>query len=175
MKQNNNPTTVDALYFSQFDETQKAMAASMQSLLCCKQIISEANLQSVLDCGSGLSSVLFHSTFNDVVTVDDNAQWAEKTKQFIKEHIGKQIEISTIDSITSQFDFVFYDYGGIEARIFYFKKALGACNGYMYLDDMHISYYRAYVEAKTKGLEMIYLPQTVDEYGRYGAILRKNR
>jgi hypothetical protein len=170
---NTEAMTLDELYLSKFHSSQKAMAASMQALLCCRQIIREANLQSILDCGSGLSSVVFHSEFDQVVTVDDDAGWAAKTQQFIKEHLGKEIVISNLNSISQRFDFIFYDYGSIESRIFHFRKALNACSQLMYLDDMHITYYREYVETKTRGFKIIYLPETVDEFGRYGAILKK--
>lgn len=165
--------SLDELYLSKFDSSQKAMAASMQALLCCNQIVREANLKSILDCGSGLSSVVFHSEFDHVVTVDDDAGWAAKTRQFIQEHLGKDVAISNLTSISHRFDFIFYDYGSIESRIFHFWKAFNACSGLMYLDDMHITYYREYVETKSRGFEIIYLPQTVDEFGRYGAILKK--
>jgi hypothetical protein len=166
--------TIDELYFSRFHTSQKAMAASIQSLTCCRQVIKEAKLQTILDCGSGLSSVVFHSEFEQVVTVDDDAGWAAKTSQLIQEFLGKDIEISTLDNINNPFDFVFYDYGGIETRIFHFKKALQLCTRLMYIDDLHITYYREYVETKTRNYKLIYLPQSLDEFGRYGAILRKN-
>lgn len=166
--------TIDELYLSRFPSSQKAMAASIQAITCCRQIIQEAGLQTILDCGSGLSSVVFHSEFEQVITVDDDAGWAAKTKQFIQEYLEKDINISAIDNINGQFDFVFYDYGGIETRIFHFRKALSLCSKLMYIDDMHITYYREYVEAKTRNYQLIYLPQSLDEFGRYGAILKKN-
>lgn len=165
--------TIDELYLSRFPPSQKAMAASIQSITCCRQIIQEAGLQTILDCGSGLSSVVFHSEFEQVVTVDDDAGWAARTKQFLQEYLDKNINISTIDNITDRFDFVFYDYGGIESRIFHFRKALTLCSKLMYIDDMHITYYREYVEAKTRSCQLIYLPQSLDEFGRYGAIVKK--
>lgn len=162
------------LYFEKFGPDQKAMAASLESLLVCGELIEAHNCKRILDAGSGLSSLYFHSHFTDVTTVDDNLYWADVTKRFVGEKLDKEISVSPIETLYGQqFDFVCYDYGGIETRIYNFKKALELCSGIMYVDDLHIGYYRAYVEAKTKDYKLQFLPRSLDEFGRYGAVLSR--
>lgn len=161
-------------YFNKFGPTQKAMAASLESLIVCGGLIEANRCKDILDAGSGLSSLYFHSHFDDVTTIDDNPYWADISRQFVGEKLDKDISISTIEMLEERkFDFVFYDYGGIETRIYNFKKALDLCSGLMYVDDLHIGYYREYVEAKTKGLKIKFIPTSVDEFGRYGAVISK--
>jgi len=163
-------------FFMEFGEAQKPMAASVQSLQFCTNLIRKENVQHILDSGSGLSSVIFHSEFDDVCTIDDDPYWAEKTSRFIAANINKEVDIGPIGPVGHRtFPFIFYDYGGIETRIYYFKKVLEMCDRYLFIDDMHINYYREYVQAKTKGYVLKFVPETVDEYGRYGALLIKDK
>lgn len=159
-------------YFKMFGINQKKMAASIQSLECCKEIIEAKKVNTILDAGSGLSSAIFHSAYENVVTIDDDSFWASKTKAFILVELQKNIDISTISSFSNQkFDFVFYDYGSMETRIYYFKQALAMCNRFFYIDDMHVTYYREYIQTKYSQYRLVFLPETIDEYGRYGALI----
>jgi predicted O-methyltransferase YrrM len=164
-------------YFSEFGEDQKPMAASIQSLEFCGNLIKENEISSVLDAGSGLSSVYFHSTYpTQTTTIDDQPVWANKTKSFLQSHLNTTISIQDISSIEPHsFDFIFYDYGNMETRIYFLKYVLERCNKILYLDDMHVTYYRQYVETKFRHQRITFLPQTVDEYGRFGAIITKQR
>lgn len=165
---------IESMYLKNFAENQKAMAASIQSLEYCRSVINEYKLSTVLDAGSGLSSFFFHHHFKNVTTIDDNEQWANKTKEVIKKELNLDIPIKQIDCLNDKvFDFVFYDYGDIETRIFFFKQALKLCRYVMYIDDIHIDFYRGYIESRCKNLKLVYIPQSIDEFGRYGAILIK--
>lgn len=162
-------------YFEMFAANQKAMAASIQSLKCCEDIINVGQLKSILDCGSGVSTVFFHTKFDNVTTIDNSQEWGTVTKNFLLNTLNKDIVITTIEHLEENtFDFIFYDYGDIETRIYYFKQALEKCKKILYLDDMHISFYREYVESRAKKYKLRYLPNSVDEYGRYGAIIIKS-
>lgn len=161
-------------YFMEFDKAQRAMAASPESLLYCLDFIEQHNVESVLDAGSGLSSVLFHDQLPNVCTVDDNPAWRQKTSEMLLKLLNKNISISDIDNTEEKsFDFVFYDYGDIETRIYNFKKALSMTKRYMYIDDMHVDFYYGYIKSRSKPYGFTVVDETKDEYGRFGAILLK--
>lgn len=163
-------------YFEELGEVQKPMSASVQSLIFCGELIKSQNIKTILDAGSGLSSIYFHSNFNNVVTIDDNIFWAEKTKAFIASYLQKDIEIRAIELLNSKnFEFIFYDYGNIETRIFNFPRVLELSERFVYIDDMHVIYYRDYIRAKSRKYTLQFLPGTVDEYGRFGALITKGR
>jgi hypothetical protein len=161
-------------YFTEFGENQRPMAASYQSLLFCGELIRSENITTILDAGSGLSSVYFHLKFDNVLSVDDDAGWADKTRAFVSDNINKSIVINPLTSVKDEkFDFVFYDYGNIETRIYYFLTALEMSRRFFYIDDVHVSYYREYIHAKCKKYNLKFLPATMDQYGRYGALIIK--
>lgn len=163
------------LYFERFEESQKAMAASIESLDFCKNLIHKHSAESILDAGSGLSSLYFHKHFDTVTTVDDNEDWAKKTTSIVKKELDKTITVGLIDDLPleRQFDFVFYDYGDIETRIFHFKRALSLTRRCLYIDDIHVPFFRSYIESRSRPYTLKFIPQTVDEFGRYGALLIK--
>lgn len=162
-------------YLTDFGSNQAAMAASPESLAYCVNTIREGNYSTILDAGSGLSSVIFHTHFSNVKTIDDDELWGKQTQRFMQESLGKQVDIYSIKDVAhEQFDFIFYDFGGIETRIYYYELLLHLCKGALYIDDMHIGYFRDYVTAKSKGYTLKILEEeTKDEFGRFGAILVK--
>lgn len=163
-------------YFHEFDAAQRAMAASPQSLSYCEKLINESKVTSILDAGSGLSSLFFHSRYENVTSLDDSSVWASKTADLVLKHLNKKIAIEPIDTVLDKkFDFVFYDYGIMEARIFNFRRMFELATRFIYLDDIHVTYYREYIQEKFKDYNIRYkfLPETVDEFGRYGALIIK--
>lgn len=162
-------------YFSHFSISQKSMAASPSSIEFCLNFINQTKPDSILDAGSGYSSLAFHSIHKNVKTIDDNQIWGNQTSQIINRILKKTVKIDSIHSITEQkFDFVFYDYGDIETRIYYFQLALYLCRSAMYLDDMHINFYKDYIFSRAKQFKLINLKkETIDEFGRFGYLLIK--
>ncbi len=163
-------------YFKHFDKGQAGMAASPQSLNFCISLFEKIKPLSILDAGSGLSSIMFHFIHQNVTTIDDNLKWAMKTEKIIGSELSKTIEIRNINSVLEKnFDFVFYDYGDIETRIYYYQVALFLCNSVMYIDDMHINFYSEYIFSRSKQYKLVNLEdKTKDEFGRYGYLLIKN-
>ncbi len=164
-------------YLQNFDASQKAMASSPISLEYCVGLLKKFSPASVLDAGSGLSSLVFHATHENVTTVDDNSHWSEKTEGIIQSQLNKTIAITPLneDIFTQRFDFTFYDYGDIETRIYCFKTILALTNDLVYLDDFHVGFYRDYIYSRAKKFTIIDLEQeTKDEFGRYGALLIRN-
>lgn len=161
-------------YFEQFAPHQKSMAASLQSLQYCEKLINSTSCKTILDSGSGVSSVFFHSRYDNIITVDHDPKWAKTTKEFISGNLKKNIQIKAIETVKDKkFDFVFYDYGDIESRIYYFKNILDMTTKYLYIDDMHIPFFKDYILSRAKGYKLKFLPETLDEFGRFGALLLK--
>lgn len=164
-------------YYGYFDNYQKSMGASFVSLEYCFQLFEKNLPGSILDAGSGFSSLAFHSIYDNVTTIDDDPGWSQKTREILNAELEKDIVISPITKILdNKFDFVFYDYGDIETRIYYFETALHLCNNVIYLDDFHVSFYRDYISSRAKTFEVRSLKdKTLDEFGRYGALLFKDK
>lgn len=172
-----NLTELHHRYYSYFDEYQKTMGASFIAIDYCLQLLEKIPQVSILDAGSGFSSLAFHTTHENVTSIDDNSDWTKRTKDILNSELKKIIPIRSITNILNRkFDFVFYDYGNIETRIYYFKTILHLCSTVIYLDDFHVSFYRDYIFSRAKQFEVISLKdKTFDEFGRYGALLIKDR
>lgn len=163
-------------YFDFFKDDQKPMAASLSSIIYSMQVINSFKLKRILDIGSGVSTLLFSAVYDNVTSVDTNEEWGRKTECVIRETLDKDAKVNIgISSVENgNHDFIFYDYGNLEDRIYNFPKILKMRAKFIYLDDMHIIPYRYYVESRIKGaLKLTYLPKTIDEFGRFGAILTK--
>ena len=161
-------------YLDKFPPAQQAMAASLEVVKYTIDFVNSHGCKTLLDAGSGLSSICFHSQLRDVKvrSVDDSDEWAKRTEAEVLELVGDVITVDTIEPLTGRhFDVVFYDYGDIEARIFHFKKALAMAKRYMIIDDLQVSYYREYVQDVCRGKELRFLPETLDKFGRYSALL----
>lgn len=156
-----------------FDDSQRAMAASLESITYCVKLINTFGLTNILDLGSGVSTLIFLSEYNSIHSMDTDPKWANKTQEIVNSLLNKQFDISINfnDIVKNQYDFIFYDLGNLEDRIYNFPRmqALGA--KYIYLDDFHILPYRYYVESKINGYRLVYLPETIDIYGRFGGLL----
>ncbi len=163
-------------YFKDFEPNQKAMAASLPALTYCIKLINTFQLENILDMGSGISTVMFMEKFEQVTSVDTDPAWGNKTAQMVKKLL--QREITVLDGLAQlqqqQFDFIFYDYGNLEDRIFNFPKMMALEAKYIYLDDMHLLPYRYYVESKLKKERLVFLPETIDDFGRFGALIIKD-
>lgn len=162
-------------YFKHFDKNQKAMAASLPALKYCIRLINSFKLENILDLGSGISTVMFTEKFQNVTSVDTDIAWGNKTTAMVKQLLNKDITIlDGLDKLEQQkFDFIFYDYGNLEDRIFNFPKVMALDAPYIYLDDFHILPYRYYVESKLKKERLVFLPETIDDFGRFGSLIIK--
>ena len=164
-------------YYKHFNKHQQSMGASLFSIDYCVHLFDKFSPASILDAGSGFSSLAFHSVHDNVTTIDDDPDWSQKTSDILNSELKKNIVITPVTQILDKkFDFVFYDYGDIETRIYYFETALHLCTGVIYLDDFHVNFYRDYIFSRAKQFEIISLEdKTLDEFGRYGALLIKDK
>lgn len=91
------------------------------------------NLNTILDLGSGVSTLILRSEYEHVTSVDTQEKWVRQTEKIIKDILDYDISVLTnIASIQSmKFDFMFYDYGNLEDRIFNFPKLLSLDTPYI--------------------------------------------
>ncbi|MFD2902554.1 hypothetical protein [Sphingobacterium anhuiense] len=163
-------------YMRNFDDSQRAMACSLESITYCVKLINTFGLTNILDLGSGVSTLLFLSQYDNIRSMDTDPKWANKTEAIIRDLLNIQFNVNTNlrDIKDNQYDFIFYDLGNLEDRIYNFPQILSLGAKYIYLDDFHILPYRYYVESKINGYRLVYLPETIDSFGRFGALLIKN-
>ena len=74
---------IEDQYLRTFGMNQKAMAASVQSLRYSIKGMNTFSIFDLLDLGSGMSTTVFISYDKNVVSVDDNSEWAIKTELFL--------------------------------------------------------------------------------------------
>lgn len=165
----------------------RVMAISLElsqfMLSLCRQI----EPKSILDLGSGYSSVVFRyyakncTTPTTVVTVDDSPAWLERTRVYLTTHNLPDENMmdwaSFIRPSASHFDLVFYDLGHVrELRTELFEQILKYVRpgGVVILDDMNFLGYKRHVKRTLKG--MPFEPYSAESFskdslGRYPYIL----
>ena len=158
-------------------------AVSWEAARYLFQAVQEAKPKRILDLGSGYSSLIFRTyqakvaPGTTVVSVDDDAEWLEKTKAFLQAN-----DISTEHCITweafknayadQSYDFILYDMGNMHTRAENLTKIVDVMEptGSLIIDDVHFSFY-AMVVFEVIGNYRLRLQslkrETLDKYGRY--------
>ncbi|MBM0743236.1 glycosyltransferase [Phormidium sp. CLA17] len=158
-------------------------AVSWEAARYLFQAVQEAKPKRILDLGSGYSSLIFRTyqatlaPETTVVSVDDDAEWLEKTKAFLQAN-----DISTEHCITwkdflnayadQSYDFILYDMGNMYTRAENLTKIVDVMEptGSLIIDDVHFSFY-AMVVFEVIGNYRLRLQslkrETLDKYGRY--------
>jgi glycosyltransferase involved in cell wall biosynthesis len=158
-------------------------AVSWEAARYLFQAVQEAKPKRILDLGSGYSSLIFR-TYQakfapemTVVSVDDDAEWLGKTKDFLQAN-----GISTNHCVTweaflktyaeQSYDFILYDMGNMYTRAENLTKIVDVMepNGSLIIDDVHFSFYAMVVfeVIGNYGLRLRSLKrETLDKYGRY--------
>jgi len=138
---------------------------------------------SILDLGSGLSSVVFRKWATErgvdcaITSVDTDAEWLEKTRTFLKddELPTDGLNLWPIDIEPEAFDLVFHDLAGGELRSQVAPIAAAAVKrgGCIVFDDaQHAGHLSAYESAsKSHGIELYSLAKwTFDAIERWAVI-----
>lgn len=163
-------------HVSRADMAMSIELASFVYVLCIKK-----EFKNVLDLGSGFSSFvyrLYASDHNDVqvVSVDDDSQWLEKTRTYLRTHNLPDAGMQTLEQFLEEpklkFDCVLHDLNFVEVRIKYLHQVLEATanTGVLILDDVHKPDYLYQILDKLKGKSVsVYSvkPVTYDSFGRY--------
>ena len=138
----------------------------------------------VLDLGSGFSSFVFRHTLPDaheVLSMDDDAAWLERTRQFLVQHGAGVNGLEEWNPIALEspngFDMVFYDLGSMNTRAEYLERVVDACRRWqatLVIDDAHQRLFRRKLNRELRGVEcQVYVtwPFTRDSYDRYSLVL----
>ncbi len=163
------------------DVSSPDMAASLELATFLYGLCKANSYTRLLDLGSGFSSYVFRlyareTSGVEVISVDDDAQWLKKTKDFLDAHDLDTRGMMTIEQFVSQnqdgFDCILHDLNFVEERIKYVQRLLPMVRpgGLMVLDDVHKpDYMLGTLEILSFAPGKIYSlsPATLDRYGRY--------
>jgi predicted O-methyltransferase YrrM len=135
----------------------------------------------LLDLGSGFSSYALRlyakeTSGVEVLSVDDDVRWLEKTKDFLAAHSLDTTGLMTLEQFASRdqggFDCILHDLNFVEERIKYVQRLLPMVRprGLILLDDVHKpDYMLGALEILSLAPGKVYSlsPATLDRYGRY--------
>jgi predicted O-methyltransferase YrrM len=139
----------------------------------------------ILDLGSGFSSFLFRfyaagaDPVPEIWSVDDSAEWLEKTRSYLTRHELPDANLLTWDNLITRdagrFDLVLYDLGGFDFRKNSFSRVLEYVGDHAFLvvDDMHAAEFGRHVIrllGKTGFPYFSARTYTNDKYGRYSLL-----
>ncbi len=163
------------------------MAASLELAAFMFTICKINQFTKLLDMGSGLSSFVFRFYAKEtpgvkVYSVDDDAAWLEKTKDFLHQHQLDTQNMFTLDqflkSSESEFDCILHDLNFVEVRINYVEQMIKITksNGVIIFDDVHKPDYLFALLVKLKETQskvFTVKPITNDGYGRFALAVVK--
>lgn len=177
-------------YYEQYvKEVSRAdMAASLELAAFMYTVCQINQYTKLLDMGSGLSSFVFRLYAKEnpeatVYSVDDNAAWLEKTKDYLRQHQLAIDNIFTLDKFLKSkeegFDCVLHDLNFVEVRINYIEHLMRVTkqHGLIILDDVHKPDYLLSILMKMQKLNVKMYdlkPMTFDSYGRYSLAVMKD-
>jgi predicted O-methyltransferase YrrM len=165
-------------------------AVSLETAALLHGICTLLQPRAVLDLGSGFSSYALRCFARDaarpctVHSVDEDAQWLERTRNFLALHgLPAEGTYTWQDfqvRITERYDLILHDMGRIQLRIEALPQALAlaAADGLVVLDDMNSpEYARAARErCRAAGFDLCSVrPITFDSIGRYAGVAFRPR
>ena len=176
-------------YYEQYVQkvSRADMATSLELAAFMFTICKLNRYTKVLDLGSGLSSFVFrlYAMENpgvNVFSVDDDAAWLEKTKDFLHQHRLSTENIFTLEKFLklneTNFDCILHDLNFVEVRINYVDSIMKILKqeGIVIFDDVHKPDYLFALLTKMKktNVKMYSLkPITIDSYGRFSLAVIK--
>ncbi len=163
------------------------MAASLELIAFMHATCKANKYTKLLDLGSGLSSFVFRLYAKEnpdviVFSVDDDAAWLEKTKDFLIQNQLSTENVFTLDQFLKSnetgFDCILHDLNFVEVRINYIEHIMRIAkpNGLVILDDIHKPDYlfSALIRLqKIKVKKYDLKPLTFDSYGRFSLAVIK--
>ena len=176
-------------YYEQYiKEVSRAdMAASLELAAFIYSICKINRFTKLLDMGSGLSSFVFRLYAKErpnvkVFSVDDDAAWVKKTKNFLSQHQLSTDNIFTLDQFLQSgeegFDCILHDLNFVEVRINYVEQMvkIAKSKGMIIFDDVHKPDYLFALLVKLKETQASVFtlkPVTNDSYGRFALAVVK--
>lgn len=152
-----------------------SMAASLQMCKFLGDLCRAVRPTNVLDLGSGFSSFVLRHYCEDVWSVDDDAGWLDKTRDFLVSEGVRIDQILHLDEFAwdRTFDLVFHDIGLMALREQLLAAAYRATGegGVLVLDDVHKPLYKKSVERVVADPKFSLRACTLDQFGRFGMVV----
>ena len=165
------------------------MAVSYQLSVFILAYCLEYHPKTLLDLGSGFSSFvlrLYQAKIEPsaiVHSIDDDRQWLERTKNYLKQHQLNTENVDHVDDLSASalhdfFDLVLLDLNFIEKRRDYIGYAIQKLKppGILLIDDVHkVEFLREVKSSAKKGGHTLYniKKETFDQFGRFAIALKK--
>jgi hypothetical protein len=161
-----------------------AHAISLQLAYQLWDLLAAVQPVTAADVGSGFSSFVLRlyaercDAGMQVWSIDDDAGWLAKTRQFLEEERLSTRRLVLWDDFKDvELQFALHDLGSMETREATLPRVLSmiAPSGAIVLDDLQFGYYRAHVEGtlESRGFDYTSLePTTTDMIGRYSWLAR---
>jgi predicted O-methyltransferase YrrM len=163
------------------------MAASLELAAFLLSLCQASSFKKVADLGSGFTSFVLRYYAKsvqgvEIYSVDDDAQWLEKTRRHLADTNVSDDHLMTLpeflDSNPQGFDCILHDLNFVEVRVNYVTRLLPmlSSNGILVLDDMHKAHYRYKVlkELHDRSWNVYGTGRfTRDSFGRYSMIALK--
>lgn len=155
------------------------MAASPATVAYLHHLCTVLRPNRVLDLGSGLSSAVLRKYQQEqnpsceVVTVDDDSEWLEKTRKFLIDNELSAEQLCRPGDVKGEFDLVFHDMNGgeVRERAAAWAMRMARPGGVIVLDDAHRhgdAYRKA---AAAEGVDVYSLKSwTIDQMERHAAL-----
>lgn len=181
--------TLEPFYKQYIDSVSRPdMAVSLELAAVLYSICETLKPTKLLDLGSGFSSFLFqHYAKNNssvrVWSIDDDINWIEKTRNYLKHHHLKSDSLFMIEDFIQtkegSFSLVFLDLNFVEVRRNYIKLAVDSCRsgGLIVFDDVHKPefMYEILKQTSDRPIKLYDLKSHVlDNYNRYALLGIKN-
>lgn len=163
--------------------TRKDMSMSVHIALMACAMCKALGLKNVLDLGSGFSSAaLRRFTEANVCTVDHDAVWLEKSREFARKRADDRGDWLTWDDFLAgshgPFDLVINDLGGLQRRVDSFEVIWETIRpgGFLIIDDMHKADFRRGMVDALQNVEHVRYDiqrETLDEFKRYAYLVQR--
>jgi hypothetical protein len=157
-------------------------ATSLPTLRIVLSQIAEAGYTRILDCGTGLSTVVIRSRGLASHSVDDSEEWLEKTRVFLERHdlpTDNLLLHADLEDLRGTWDYILHDFGLSDVyrwkSIAHLYDRCLAPGGTIWFDDMHHGTFSRHVHefARERALRLVIRYDSLDRYGRFGAHVRK--
>jgi predicted O-methyltransferase YrrM len=153
----------------------KGMAIGLPSAAFIYVLCDTLQPARMVDFGSGFTSYLLRLFPGDVISVDDDPEWLDKTRLFLDKYEVSTDGLQLIDEFRpARFDLILYDYAGGETRNRKYGWVTDMLNpgGVIFYDDAHHDGHRSYMmqACETRHMGLWRAQETTDTYGRFGAL-----
>ena len=171
------------------DVSYEGMPISFESACLLWSLCEALEPARILDMGSGFSSFVFRRyqvtarVKPEIWSVDESAEWLEKTREFLRSHDLSDQDMFTWDDFQvlapPEFDVILHDLGIMSERPDILERilALTKNEGIVIVDDYQNPIYRAEVDQRLRRYDILTTDSvrwlTLDRFLRYSLLISK--